>query len=219
MKIAKARDRSLATISALTAVLVITMALTLGTSELFAESPTPLDTVKGAVDDTVAILHNVQEPVKQRRRELRQLVEQELDLGSMARTSLGIHWSQLNAKQRDEFVPLFAAFIETVYLDQIQDYAKLKIEVSSQTLVASDYARVSVTVLQPSKNPIPIVFLLEKKGVRWVVYDVNVEGISMVENYRAQFDRVIRSGGIDGLMNKLRQKRAQLVLLLGESSS
>ncbi len=180
---------------------------------------TPLVAVRSAIDRTVGILHDQQAPLEQRRRELRALAERKLDLARMARGALGSHWNELSETQRAEFVPLFAAFIETAYLDQIQDYAKLRIDVSAQSLGDPDHARVSATVLQPNEEPIPITFMLENSDHRWLVYDVTVSDISMVENYRAQFDRVIRSQGISVLMDRLRQKQAQLAALLGQPAA
>lgn len=201
-------------------VLAFTPVLTLGTcAGAFADMATPLAAVRSSIDQTVRILHDQQMPVEQRRRELRELAERNLDLARMARAALGDKWSQLSESQRAEFVPLFAAFIEAAYLDQIQDYAKLRIDVSTESLADPDHARVSATVLQPGEEPIPIIFMLENSEHRWIVYDVAVSDISMVDNYRAQFERVIRSQGIGALMVRLKQKRAQLEALLGQPSA
>lgn len=198
------------------AVLAFTPVLTLAMcAGALADTMTPLATVRSAIDRTIAILHDQQTPVEQRRRELRELAERNLDLARMARAALGAHWDELSDAQRAEVVPLFAAFIEAAYLDQIQDYAKLRIDVSTESLADPGHARVSATVLQPGEDPIPIVFMLENSEHRWIVYDVAVSDIGMVENYRAQFDRVIRSQGIGALMARLKQKRAQLEALLG----
>jgi phospholipid transport system substrate-binding protein len=184
-----------------------------------ASEETPLAAVRGAIDQAISILHDRQMPVEQRRRELRQLAEANLDLARMAKGALGDHWSELTPGQRDRIVALFAAFIETAYLDQIQDYVKLNINVASGSISGPNDARVSATVVQPGEGPTPIVFVLERQTGKWIVYDVDVEGISMVENYRAQFDRVIRIGGIPQLMAKLKEKETKLNLLLGQSPS
>lgn len=181
-----------------------------------ADALTPLAAVRGAIDQTVGVLHDQAAPLEERRRDLRQLAESNLDLAQMARVALGPHWEQLSEAQRAEFVPLFAAFIESAYLDQIQDYARLRIDVSTQSLSDPQHARVSATVVQPDEAPLPITFMLERAGNRWLVYDVAVGDISMVGNYRQQFDRVIRSRGVDELMARLKQKQARLTALLGQ---
>jgi phospholipid transport system substrate-binding protein len=200
-------------------VLALALAFMLSRPTALADVATPLAAVKSAIDETVAILHDQRTPLEQRRRELRQLAERNLDLARMAQASLGTHSSELTPAQRQEFVPLFAAFIEAAYLDQIQDYAKLKIDVSGETFIGGDHARVGATVLQPGEEPIHLEFMLERAGDAWIVYDVLVEDIGMVENYRAQFDRVIRSDGIGQLMNRLKLKQAQLASMLGQPVS
>ena len=176
----------------------------------------PLSEVKATVDRSVAILHDQAMSVEQRRRELQHLAENHLDLAKMARGSLGDHWNELTPAEHNEYVSLFAAFIEDAYLVQIQDYAKLNIDVTRETFTAPGYAQVFATVLQPHEEPLPIVFMLERNGNEWIVYDVSVEDVSMVENYHAQFDHVIRSQGMPQLLNELRQKKIRLAALVGQ---
>ncbi len=184
-----------------------------------AATATPLGAVKGAIDKAIEILGDQRMPIEQRRRDLRHLAQSNLDLTRMARGALGVHWDQLNGAERAQYVPLFAAFIETAYLDQIQDYVKLRIDVSAEKLGDRNHARVFATVLQPGEPPMPITFVLENSGNRWLVYDVEVADISIVQNYRAQFDRVIREHGIGDLMTRLRQKQVQLEALLGQTTA
>jgi phospholipid transport system substrate-binding protein len=209
---------------------IVTLALVLGcalaiapagcaATRADAATATPLGAVKSALDKAIKILGDQQMPIAQRRRELRQIAEGNLDLTRMAQAAMGVHWDQLSPAERTQYVPLFAAFIETAYLDQIQDYVKLRIEVSGEKLGGPRHALVFATVLQPDQPPIPITFVLENRGDHWLVYDVQVEDISMVENYRAQFDRVIREHGIKYLMSRLKQKQAQLEALLGQTTA
>jgi phospholipid transport system substrate-binding protein len=177
-----------------------------------AAVPDPLITVRGTIGRALAIIHDSTLAVPERRR---QVAEQQLDLARMAQGSLGGHWSELSGDQRIRFVPLFAAFIEDAYLDKIQDYAKLRIDVSSESFADPTHARVNAQVFSPADDPIPITFMLEARGDEWTVYDVAVEDVSMVENYRAQFDRVIRRKGIPQLLSQLEAKQAQLAALLG----
>ena len=179
------------------------------------ETLAPLATVRLTLGDALAILHNRQMPVEQRQRALRELAERNLDLPRMARGSLDQHWNDLKPAEREEFVSLFSAFIEAAYLIQIQDYVELKIAVSKERSVGPDYAMVDATVIQPHEDDLPITFMLERRGNDWIVYDVEVEDVSMVENYRTQFDRVIREQGLAQLLNDLRTKQKQLAALIG----
>ena len=177
---------------------------------------TPRAAVVSAIDGAIAILHNTAMSVEQRRRELRALAERNLDLARMAAGVLGTHWIEMTPAQQQEFVPLFKAFIESAYLGEIQGYAKLRIDVGRETLEGTDHARVGATVLQPGEDPIEIDFLLELGAHGWLMYDVVVDDIGMVENYRAQFDRVIRTRGLERLEAELRIKQAKLDAMLGE---
>lgn len=167
------------------------------------------------MDNVLAILHDQQRPVAERRRELLRLAERNLDLSRMARESLGTHWNDLTPAQRQEFVSLFGAFIEAAYLTQIQEYVNLTITVGAARKVSADYAEVDATVIQPHQETTSIIFKLERHDNDWLVYDVEVEGVSMVENYRAQFYRVIDSQGLAQLLNDLREKQNKLAALIG----
>jgi phospholipid transport system substrate-binding protein len=180
------------------------------------DAPTPLAAVKSTLGDAIAILHNRQMPVEQRRRALRELAEHSLDLPRMAQGALDQHWSELAAGERNEFVSLFSAFIEAAYLTQIQDYVELNITVSKERYASPNYAWVDATVIQPHEEDLPITFMLERRGNDWIVYDVEVEDVSMVENYRTQFDRVIREEGLAQLLNDLRAKQKQLAPLIAK---
>ncbi len=180
-----------------------------------ADAAAPLTKVKTTLQAALAILHNQSMPVEQRRRALQQLAERNLDLQQMARESLSDHWNELNPADRDEFVTLFAAFIEESYLIQVQDYAKLDIAISKARLFSTDYAEVDATVTQPHEEVLPVAFMLERRGNDWSVYDVMVEGISMVHNYRTQFDRVIERQGLQQLLTDLKAKQKQLATLIG----
>jgi len=93
---------------------------------------------------------------------------------------------------------------------------ELNIVVSKERIASPDYALVDATVLQPHKDPLPITFMLERRGQDWMVYDVAVDGVGMVANYRAQFDHVIKRQGLKQLLDDLRAKQKQLAALIGK---
>ncbi len=169
-----------------------------------------LAAVRSELNEAMAILHNRALPLAQRRAALRRLAERDLDLPWMAQATIRDHWSELTPTQRQEFVTLFTGFIEQIYLDRIQDYVDLNITVDKAELSAPGYAEVDGTVTNPDRSSNPITFRLEHKAAGWLVYDVALSGVSMVENYRAQFDRVIQDHGVNQLLNELRAKQQQL---------
>jgi phospholipid transport system substrate-binding protein len=188
-------------------------------SGLSAALETPKAMVQAQIGQTLTILHDQQMPLAERRRKLRALAEHDLDLPFMARESLGSHWNEISPAQRQEFVGLFTAFIEDAYLTQIQEYAQLNIAVGDARLAPPSYAQVDATVSQPHEDILPITFLMEQHGDGWLVYDVLADGVSMVRNYRAQFDREIKDHGMAALLDSLREKQEQLESLTGQKST
>lgn len=211
------RDFAIHRLAAVSAAAVTLFALLLAAAPCrAADEQTPLAAVNAELSQTLTILHDQQTSLPQRRRALRALAEHDLDLSFMARESLGDHWNEITPAQRDEFVGLFTAFIEDAYLTQIQNYAQLKIDANKARLIPPNYAEVDATVLQPHEDPMPVTFRLERKNHQWLVYDVDVEGVSMLRNYRAQFNREINDHGMPRLLADLRAKKTQLDALTGQ---
>jgi phospholipid transport system substrate-binding protein len=186
-----------------------------GPSFADATIPDPAHETRAIVTQAVAILHNTSMSPERRRRELTKLAEGKLDFARMARGSLGSHWDELSPAQRDRFVSLFTAFFEAAYLSKIQDYANLDIRVNDEKFTDRNHAEVNAGVLQPGQDRIPITFMFARHGNDWIVYNVAIEEVGMIENYRAQFDRIIRAHGISRLMADLQAKQARLGALLG----
>lgn len=170
----------------------------------------PARETRAMVAQAVAILRNTSISPEQRRRKVMKLAENKLDFGRMAQGSLGPHWAELTPAQRGRFVSLFTGFFEAVYLNKIQDYANLDIQVSNEAFTGRNYARVDASVVQPGSENVPVSFMLARHENSWKVYDVAIENVGMIENYRAQFDRIIRAHGISRLMADLQAKQAQL---------
>jgi phospholipid transport system substrate-binding protein len=177
--------------------------------------PTALDTVNEVINTSLPVLRDKQTPVSQRRRQLRNLLEQHFDFADMARITLGYHWRELNVTQRSEFVKLFTAFIENAYLSKIQDYSGQDVAVLGQNSEGEGFSRVRSQIIQPGKQPIKVDYLLRELDGDWKIYDVTVDAISIVANYRNQFNRVINDQGFDKLMADMRAKQQQLQASMG----
>jgi phospholipid transport system substrate-binding protein len=175
----------------------------------------PAHETQSMVAQAIAILRNSNISIDERRRLVIKLAARKLDFERMARGSLGPHWTELTLSERDRFVSLFTGFFEAAYLNKIQDYSNLEIRVANETFAGRNYARVDATVIEPASDNVPITFLLARHGSNWMVYDVEFENVGMIENYRAQFDRIIRAHGIAQLMADLQAKQAQLGAALG----
>jgi phospholipid transport system substrate-binding protein len=177
--------------------------------------PTPLDTVNQVINTSLPVLRDKKTPLPQRRRQLRDLLEQHFDFADMARIALGYHWRELNATQRSQFTALFTAFIENAYLSKIQDYSGQDVAVLGQNSEGEGFSRVRSQIIQPGKQPIKVDYLLRELDGDWKIYDVTVDAISIIANYRNQFNRVINDQGFDKLMADMRAKQQQLQSSMG----
>jgi phospholipid transport system substrate-binding protein len=181
-----------------------------------AVSPDPMEEARSLVEKAVAILQNPQLTLTQERRELRALAEPHFDFDGMARSTLGYHWRNLTPDQRQQFVTLFTAFMEDAALSKIQEYSGQRMEFTREIPLEPGYVQVQGRVLQNNgAQPIPIAFMSRQVDGQWKVYDMTVENISVIANYRNQFNRVINDRGFDHLMTVMKQKQLELAELLG----
>ena len=176
---------------------------------------TPLETVNQVINKSLPVLRDKHTPLPQRRRQLRGLLERHFDFPDMARIALGYHWRQLGPSQRTQFTELFTAFIENAYLSKIQDYSGQDVAVLGQNSEGQGFARVRSQIIQPGKQPIKVDYLLRNIDGDWKIYDVTVDAISIIANYRNQFNRVINDKGFDKLMADMRIKQQQLQASMG----
>ena len=145
------------------------------------------------------------QPVETRRAALRTAAEPVFDWREMASRTLAIHWQARTEAERAEFTRLFSDLIERAYVTKVERYSGEAVK------FVGDRAEGSLAVVQtrlvPAKGPeVPIDYRLIEKDGRWRVYDVVIEGVSMVSNYRTQFDRVIRSSSYAELVKRLKDK-------------
>ncbi len=182
----------------------------------------PMASVKGTIDQAVAVFRDKSVAAKDREQKLRAIAEDCFDFERMARAAVGYHWRDFTPGQREEFVPLFTKFIEDVYLSRIESYSveKVEQEIQSSSIQfareridpdSPDEAEVfSSVTLQNRDKPVPVNYLLEKGPGGWKIYDLSVDSISVIANYRNQFNRVLNDGGYDKLVSILRQKQQAL---------
>jgi phospholipid transport system substrate-binding protein len=142
--------------------------------------------------------------IDQRRRLLEDVIARRFDYEEISKRTLGAQWRRLSDPQRRDFVELFQAFLSAVYADRIEAYSGEPVEYFSE-LREGDYAEVRIELVS-TKQEIPMMYRLLYKSGDWRVYDVVIEGVSLVANYRSQFRRVMRRSSYEGLVQKLREK-------------
>ena len=169
----------------------------------------PLDAVEANVTQVLDVLRDPQlkaesaEEIKKEK--LRVIYEQMFDEVEISRRTLGVHWNKLNPAQQQEFVQLFRQVLEKAYIDKILSYTNEKIVFPKETMLASNQAEVQTEIITSSKT-IPIFYRLILKDDTWRVYDVVVENVSLVQNYRSQFNSILAKNTPDQLLEILRKK-------------
>ena len=166
------------------------------------------DAMKGTIDEVLRILADkeLKQPAKatERRQLLEKVVGDRFDYPEMSRRALGAPWANLSEKDKDEFVSLFQTLLVNSYADKIESYSGEGVQYINER-TEKDYAEVRTKVLT-GKTEIPLDYRLLNKASVWRVYDVVVDGVSLVNNYRGQFTKIMRTGSYADLVDQLRKK-------------
>jgi phospholipid transport system substrate-binding protein len=206
-------------IAALAVIGVVAGAIAVGASAS-ADTGDPMTVVKGLVNSALGVLRNNSMTLAEKRQKMRALVSDSFDYTEMSRSALGYHWRSLTPAQRADFTRLFTSFIQDSYLNKIQDYKGQDVEFDKWSMDYPGYAQVKTRIIQTNGGqPIPLNYMLRLENGQWKIYDVTVDAISIIANYRNQFNRVINDQGFPKLMADLRAKRDELASSLGEQVS
>ena len=173
---------------------------------------TAQEQLKGAIERVVSTLDSPamkgEGKAAERRAAVRQIANEIFDFGEIARRSLGRYWQPLSDAQRTEFVGLFGDLLERSYISKIELYGGEKIVYSGERM-DGDLAIVSTKIITKNGTEVPIDYRLFRRGDNWKVYDVNIEGISLVSNYRTQFNKIIQSNGYNTLVDRMKAKQTE----------
>lgn len=161
----------------------------------------PTDALKQRVDRVVKILAQPGD----HRPELRRVAEDIFDFEEMSRRALGPHWNARTPDERRQFVPLFTDLLERSYVGRIESGRGGSVLYVGES-VDGDEATVRTRVVTPQRTEIPVDYRMQRKDGRWRAYDVLIEGVSLVNNYRSQFNTVIQSSSYGALVERLRSK-------------
>jgi phospholipid transport system substrate-binding protein len=169
----------------------------------------PLDTVQASVNKVLEVLRDpalkadsAKEAKKQR---LRPIYDAMFDQVELSRRTLTMNWNKLSTAQRQEFVQLFRQVLEKAYIDKILAYTNEKIVYEKETKLGENQSEVSTRVITASKE-IPISYRMILKDGVWKVYDVIIENVSLVQNYRTQFNDILAKNSPEQLLEILRKK-------------
>ena len=167
----------------------------------------PAGEIREAIEQGIAVVKDPKLAGKgkqaERRARLREAVAPHFDFREMAKRSLGIHWKDRSPSERGEFILLYQELLENSYAGKIEAYQGEKILYGKES-VDPPYAVVRTSIVTMSGQEIPVNYLLLRDGDRWKIYDVVIEGISLVNNYRSQFASILQRSSFRELMRKLK---------------
>ena len=172
--------------------------------ESFAGSAT--EQVKATVDQVLKILTDPtlkgDQKTQERRAKLRQVVLQRFGFNEMSKRALGRYWAERTPQERAEFVGLFTDLLERAYIDRIEGYTGEKVLYQEES-VDGNYSEVRSKIVTKKNQEVAIIYRLLKNDSNWEAYDIIIEGVSLVNNYRTQFSKIIRTSSYEELVKKI----------------
>jgi phospholipid transport system substrate-binding protein len=173
----------------------------------------PTDQVRQTADRVLSVLQDSRlksaDKQRERREQLREIIASRFDFPEMAKRSLGSNWQKGNSDEQRQFVELFTELLEKSYADQIESYDGEKI-VYGRENVNQDHADVDTKIVTKKGEQISVSYKLRSASGDWKVYDVVIENISLVNNFRSQFNRILTNASFADLLKKLQSKSVEI---------
>ncbi len=168
----------------------------------------PTEQVKSTVDAVLETLKNHALSKQQRRDQLGKLIKSQFDFRTMSQGVLATHWKKVSIEEKERFIDLFSKLLEWTYIGRIEAYTDEKVEYTNEKIKGK---RASVATLIITANAeIPIIYKLVKRGDKWLIYNVVIENLNLVRNYRDSYRSIVKKEGISGLLTKMEQKVEEL---------
>ena len=184
--------------------IVLAAALVLGVvTSSWAGAPT--EQLRTYTDQILKVLENQSLSLPEKREAVRKLASEAFDTMETAQRVLGQHWQQRTQAEREEFAKLFANLLEQTYIARIDEYGGERLTYVSEQ-ITGDKAVVRARILTTKGTEVPVESRLTLKGERWLTYDILIENLSLISNYRSQFDRIIKSSGYPELVKRLQAR-------------
>ena len=173
----------------------------------------PTDQLKETIDRVIALVNNRDLKESERQILIRQAADNRFYWTAIARSAMGIYWHNLTPDQKREFTGLFTDLIESVYMGKIESYSGEKIIYLGDD-TDDGYGKVRMKIVTHKDTEIPISYRVVREKGQWLIYDVQIEGVSMVNNYRKQISYIMNNSNYGELVKKLKEK-----LLTGDNAA
>jgi len=165
----------------------------------------PTDQLREYTDKVIKVLNDPALESSDRRAAVRTIALEAFDSTETAKRVLARHWQARTPAERDEFIQLFADLLERTYIMRINDYGGEKVRYLGES-VDGDLAIVRARILTKNGTEVPVESRMLRRGDRWLIYDIVIENVSLIANYRSQFDRIVRTNSYEELVRRLKSK-------------
>lgn len=181
----------------------------------------PTDQLRAQID---RVIKTVEDPelkteakAAERRAAIRKIAYETFDFPEMAQRALARHWRVRTPAEREEFVKLFANLLERAYVSRIEDYGGERIAYNGDT-IEGEIALVKTKITTKQGTDVPVDYRMLKRSDRWLVYDVVIEGVSLIGNYRTQFNKIIQTSSYQALVDRMKSKQDEVTDDRGKKS-
>jgi phospholipid transport system substrate-binding protein len=186
----------------------IAVALTLLVSSTAWAGPT--DQLREYTDQVVKVLDDPSMARQDRRAAVRKIAHEAFDIAETAQRVLARHWQARTPAEREEFTQLFADLLERTYIARMDEYGGERIKYLGES-IDGRLASVRARIVTKTGTEVPVESRMNLRGDRWLIYDILIENVSLVGNYRSQFDRIVRSTSYEELVRRLKSKREEFL--------
>jgi len=180
---------------------------------LLAASPVwagPTDQLREYTDQVTKVLDDPSLARQDRRAAVRKIAQEAFDAAETAQRVLARHWQSRTAAEREEFTLLFADLLERTYIARMDEYGGERIRYLGES-VDGNLASVRARIVTKNGTEVAIESRMNRRGERWLIYDVIIENVSLIANYRSQFDRIVRTSSYEELVRRLKTKRDEFL--------
>lgn len=167
-----------------------------------------MDEVRTTVDKVLEVLKDESQPIEKRRDQIRELVRGRFDFELMSRSTLGRQWKNASQEEKDRFIELYSQLLEATYIGRIEGYSGESVTYDGEQ-VRGDKALVETNIVTKSVT-IPIEYKMVQTASDWKVYDVVIEGVSLIRNFRSSYGTIVDNEGFSGLFDRMQSKLQEL---------
>lgn len=185
-------------------VLLFILLLSCGVAAPVYAAPGPMEQIKASVDEVLTVLANPKLDLAEKKERISIVIRKRFYFRAMAQQTLAQNWGKATPDEQKRFVEVFSTLVMATYMDRIEAYSNETVEFRREK-IDEDRAVVDTTIVTATLQ-IPISYKLVQKDGDWLVYDVLVEDVSLVRNYRSSYQDIVKKEGFSGLMAKMHEK-------------